>query len=176
MIIIFDFFHDYIDISELQSLIEMSKSPFLVYVLPIILSVGLGTLVMAEALNDSERELDMWQIGVANNISTQTIQLIGLEAKYSVSDPIEFEIRVMDSTFNCGDLYITVYKITNSTKQVVTQSGFLNQCYITENSNLPIDNNYSEILGETGEYEILIELYDKTYKQTYSHSENLRVN
>ena len=70
----------------------MSKSPFLVYVLPIILSVGLGTLVMAEALNDSERELNMWQIGVTNSISTQTIQLIGLETEYSVSEPIEFEI------------------------------------------------------------------------------------
>ena len=39
----------------------MTKSPFIVYILPIILSISLGTLVMAEALNDPERELNMWQ-------------------------------------------------------------------------------------------------------------------
>ena len=155
----------------------MSKSPFLVYVLPIILSVGLGTLVMAEALNDSERELNMWQIGDNGNLGTDVMEFVGLETTYSVSESLEFQVKMInDSTFDCGDLYITLYKFSGSTKEVITQSGFLNQCYITENSNLPIDNNYSEILGETGEYEILIELYDKTYKQTYSHSENLRVN
>ena len=39
----------------------MGKTPFVVYVLPVILSVGLGALVMAEALNEPDRSLNMWQ-------------------------------------------------------------------------------------------------------------------
>ena len=152
-----------------------TKTPFFVYVLPIILSVGLGTIVMIEALDDSERALNMWQIG-EKGPGENTFQLIGLEAKYSVSEPIEFQIKVINSTFDCGDLYITLYKISNSEKQVVPQSGFLNQCYGTTGSYLPIGENYSEILNESGNYEIFIEIYDKLYKQTISHTESLLIN
>ena len=87
----------------------MTKSPFIVYILPVILSISLGTLVMAEALNDSERELNMWQ----SDSTISTIQqegkltIIGLEKVYSISDMIQFEIKVSNSDFECGDLYIT---------------------------------------------------------------------
>ena len=49
----------------------MTKSPFIVYILPIILSISLGTLVMAEALNDPERELNMWQFDSTISTSQQ---------------------------------------------------------------------------------------------------------
>ena len=152
-----------------------TKTPFFVYVLPIILSVGLGTIVMIEALDDSERTLDMWQIG-DKGPGTNTFQLVGLEAKYSVSDSIEFQVKILNSTFDCGDLYITLYKLSDSEKQVVTQSGFLNQCYGSTGSYLPTGENYSEILNESGNYEILVEIYDKSYKQNISHTESLLVN
>ena len=154
-----------------------TKTPFLVYILPIILSVGLGTLVMSEALDDSERDLNMWQIGDQGNLGTDSMQLIGLETKYSVSESIEFQVKITnDSTFDCGDLYITLYKFSDSTKEVITQSGFLNQCYSSDRSYLPIGEYYSEKLNDTGKYEILVEIYDKTYKQTISHTESLLVN
>ena len=116
-----------------------TKTPFLVYILPIILSVGLGTLVMSEALDDSERTLNMWQIGDKSNLGTDVMQLIGLETKYSVSESIEFQIKVINnSTFDCGDLYITLYKFSGSTKEVITQSGFLNQCYSNDVGHLSL--------------------------------------
>jgi len=156
-----------------------AKTPFVVYVLPIILSVGLGTLVMAETLNNSDREINMWQFGESSDFgeyNTDTLKIIGLESKYTISEPIEFQIKLNDDTFDCGDLYITIYKISDSSKEVITQSGFLNQCYYAKDSYLPIDQNYSEILNDEGKYEIFIEIYNKTYKQTSSLIANLLVN
>ena len=84
--------------------------------------------------------------------------------------------QIFDKAFNCGDLYITIYEISDSTKEVITQSGFLNQCYGSVNNYLPIDQEYSEILTEKGEYEILVEIYNTTYKQTNSLTANIIVN
>ena len=61
---------------RLQVRIKLTKSPFFVYILPIILSVTLGAFVMAEALNDPERELNMWQF---DEISSPTQGEKGLE-------------------------------------------------------------------------------------------------
>ena len=131
---------------------------------------------MTEAINDSNRELNMLQFGENSFSSTESIQLIGLEASYTISEPIEFQIRMTGPTFDCGDFYITIYKISNSTKQIITQSGFLNQCYSSNDNYIPIGEVYSEILSEVGSYEILIEINDKTYKQTSSHTQTMVVN
>ena len=63
---------------------------------------------MAEALNDSERELNMWQFDGNIAPTEQELSLIGLEKSYDVSELIEFSIKVNDDSFNCGDLYITI--------------------------------------------------------------------
>ena len=156
----------------------MGKTPFVVYVLPIILSVGLGAVVMAEALNNSDRTLNMWQFNQSgiSEVSTETIQVIGLQTQYTTSESVDLQIKLNDDTFDCGDLYITIYKISNTSKEVVTQSGFLNQCYDKDGSYLPINEKYSEVLSEQGKYEIFIEIYNKTYKQTDSLVANITVN
>ena len=155
-----------------------SKTPFVVYVLPIILSVGLGAVVMAEVLNNSDRTLNMWQFNQSgiSEVSTETIQVIGLQTQYTTSESVDLQIKLNDDTFDCGDLYITIYKISNTSKEVVTQSGFLNQCYDKDGSYLPINEKYSEVLSEQGKYEIFIEIYNKTYKQTDSLVANITVN
>jgi|TARA_B110000014_G_C19578189_1_gene307671 hypothetical protein len=149
----------------------MTKTPFIVYVLPIILSVSLGTLVMAEALNDPERELNMWQFGsgISSTQQSQEIGVIGLEKTYSTSDPIQFEIKINDSDFECGDLYVTIYKITNSEDQVLTQSGYLKQCFLNNQQNLPLGDEYSEIITESGMYRIIIEIFDVEYNESLSY-------
>ena len=153
----------------------MTKSPFIVYILPIILSVSLGTIVMAEALNDSERELNMWQFDGNVAPTEQELSLIGLEKSYSVSELIEFSIKVNDDSFNCGDLYITIYK-TSPVNQVVTQSGFLKQCFVKDGQSLPLgEDKYSEILTEPGEYSIVIEIFDEKYKNSLSYTEVINV-
>ena len=151
----------------------MTKSPFIVYILPIILSVSLGTLVMAEALNDPERELDMWQFDASSSSTQQHMQLsvIGLDKTYSTSEKIEFEIKVKDSNFECGDLYITIFE----GEQVITQSGFMKQCFMQKNQKIPLDEKYSEIITTPGEYRVLIEIFDQNYKDSLSYVANITV-
>jgi hypothetical protein len=151
----------------------MTKSPFIVYILPIILSVSLGAVVMAEALNDPERELNMWQFGSTTITSQQgeELTIIGLEKVYSISDSIQFEIKVNDSDFDCGDLYITIF----DGDQVITQSGFMKQCFMQQNQKIPLGDKYSETVTVLGEYKILIEIFDQNYKDSLSYVANITV-
>ena len=160
----------------------MTRSPFIVYVLPVILSVSLGTLVMAEALNDSERELNMWQFdgdtgslddtcagGALPDVLCDTaLSIIGLEETYSTSDQIEFKIQVSDSNFDCGDLYITIQ--TRDLKETITQSGFSQQCFAQQNQNIPLDYKYSEIIREPGKYVIFIEIFNQNNNDSLSYA------
>ena len=149
----------------------MTKSPFFVYILPIILSVSLGTLVMAEALNDPERELNMWQSDGVTSQQQEQLSIIGLEKTYSTSDQIEFKIQVSDSNFECGDLYITI----SDGDQVITQSGFMKQCFTQQNQNIPLGDKYSETIREPGKYKILIEIFDQNYKDSLSYVANITI-
>ena len=149
----------------------MTKSPFFVYILPIILSVSLGTLVMAEALNDPERELNMWQFDEVTSSQQEQLSIIGLEKTYSTSDQIEFKIQVHDSNFECGDLYITI----SDGDQVITQSGFMKQCFTQQNQNIPLGDKYSETIREPGKYKILIEIFDQNYKDSLSYVANITI-
>ena len=153
----------------------MNRSPFIVYVLPVILSVSLGTFVMAEALNDSDRELNFLQSGDMSSDSSNKIDIIGLKTNYSASESIQFNVKITYSDFECGDLYITIYKIIDSQDQVITQTGYLKQCFIKDQQNLPIGDNYSEFLTETGKYRIVIEIFDEKYKDSLSYTEVLTV-
>ena len=151
----------------------MTKSPFIVYILPIILSISLGTFVMAEALNDPERELDMWQFDASSSSTQQHMQLsvIGLDKTYSTSEKIEFEIKVKDSNFECGDLYITIFE----GEQVITQSGFMKQCFIQQNQNIPLGDIYSESITKPGKYQIHIEIFDQKYRDSLSYVADITV-
>ena len=149
----------------------MTKTPFVVYILPIILSVSLGTLVMAEALNDPERELNMWQFDEVTSSQQEQLSIIGLEKTYSTSDQIEFKIQVHDSNFECGDLYITI----SDGDQVITQSGFMKQCFTQQNQNIPLGDKYSETIREPGKYKILIEIFDQNYKDSLSYVANITI-
>ena len=149
----------------------MTKSPFFVYILPIILSISLGTLVMAEALNDPERELNMWQFDEVTSSQQEQLSIIGLEKTYSTSDQIEFKIQVRDTNFECGDLYITI----SDGDQVITQSGFMKQCFTQQNQNIPLGDKYSETIREPGKYKILIEIFDQNYKDSLSYVANITI-
>ena len=81
--------------------------------------------------------------------------IIGLSSQYLISEPIEVQIKVNDSSFSCGDLYITIYTLGKS--DTVTQGGFFNQC--VKNGNLfPINDTFSEIITIPGSYELVADL------------------
>ena len=89
----------------------------------------------------------------------------------------QFDIKVNDSNFDCGNLYITIYEVSNiGEDQVITQSGYLDQCYIKDKQNLPIDDKYSENISQSGNYKIIIDVYDKNHKQTLSYTDTFIVN
>ena len=155
----------------------VKSSAFVVYILPIVLSVSLGTAVMAETLSSSDREFNFLQFGDEgySGSSSTGVSLVGFNNEITKNTNLEFTIKFSNSEFNCGDLYITIYDITNSEKQVLTQSGYLKQCFIQNNNTLPVGENYSELISDPGNYEIYIEIFDEKYSKNISMTETLRV-
>ena len=156
----------------------VKASAFAIYILPIVFSVSLGTAVMAETLSDSERELNFLQFdGAGYTSSSKTdIQLVGFSSEIAQNSNLEFSITFSNSDFNCGDLYVTIYDVSTSEKQVLTQSGYLKQCFIQNNDILPVGENYSELISKPGTYEIYIEIFNEKYSNNISMTETIRVN
>jgi len=154
-----------------------AKIAYFVFLFPVVLSLALGSFVMAEILNEPERELNMWpfKFSETNEVQSDSIKIISLQREYSSTTPIEIQISVTDPTFDCGDLYITIYDLNSSPKQVVTQSGYFEQCFQKENLMLPIDDKFSEKIGALGQYEIGVEINDKHYKKIITTSEKFTV-
>jgi hypothetical protein len=154
----------------------VKASAFIIYILPIVLSVSLGTAVMAETLNSADRELNFLQFGGEGYSSSKSeISLVGYSTEIVQNSNIEFGINFSNSDFNCGDLYITIYDVTTSEKQVLTQSGFLKQCFIQNNNKLPVGEIFSELIPKPGNYEIHIEIFDQKYSKSIGMIQLLRV-
>ena len=132
---------------------------------------------MAETLSTPDRELNFLQFGGDGYISNSKseISLVGFNNEITKNSNLEFRINFSNSAFNCGDLYITIYDISTSEKQVLTQSGFLKQCFIQNNDMLPTGDNYSELISKSGTYEIYVEIFDEKYSKNISMTETLRV-
>lgn len=141
---------------------------YLVFLLPIVFSFLFGGAVLGLVLLEPDRELNMMQFGSSGPgiISSKSIQILGLESQYSTSEPVAVQIAVSDEDFDCGDLYITIYHST--TKEVVTQSGFFDQCFAKSNSVLPMGDEFSEVVDEPGSYEIKVDISDKSQKDSLS--------
>jgi len=136
---------------------------YVVFVLPIVLSIAFGTVVLADVLQSPDRELNMWPMDNSEIIKNdEDISIIGLENQYSISSPIQIQVKVDDSQFDCGDLYVTVY----SGKHIVTQNGFLKQCFDENNSLLPLDDDFSEIIDKPGQYDLVVKMTDQNQKST----------
>ena len=134
-----------------------SSRLIVVFVLPVIFSIIFGSAVMADILQKPDRELNMWPMSFSEGSSSHdsSMTIIGLSSQYLISEPIEVQIKVNDSSFSCGDLYITIYTLGKS--DTVTQSGFFNQC--VKNGNLfPINDKFSEVITIPGSYELVADL------------------
>ena len=131
-----------------------SSRLIVVFVLPVIFSIIFGSAVMADILQKPDRELNMWPMSFSEGSSSHdsSMTIIGLSSQYLISEPIEVQVKVNDSSFSCGDLYITIYTLGKS--DTVTQSGFFNQC--VKNGNLfPINDKFSEVITIPGSYELV---------------------
>tara|TARA_B110000014_G_scaffold2977_1_gene2313 strand:+ start:965 stop:1426 length:462 start_codon:yes stop_codon:yes gene_type:complete len=135
----------------------VSSRIVVVFVLPVIFSIIFGSAVMADTLQKPDRELNMWPISFSGESSSHgsNLNIIGLSNQYLVSEPIEIQVEVMDSSFICGDLYITIYSSENG--DVITQGGFFNQCVKNGNS-LPNNDKFSKVITVPGSYKIIADI------------------
>ena len=137
----------------------VSTRLFVVFILPIIFSVIVGSIVMADTLQKPDRELNMWPMSHSETSHGSSIQIIGLSSEYSLSESIEIKVKINDSSFNCGDLYITIY---NSEKNnVITQGAFFEQCFNSESNLLPIDDKFSKVISTPGSYDLVVDMISK---------------
>jgi hypothetical protein len=135
----------------------VSSRLIVVFVLPVIFSIVFGTAVMADIVQKPDRELNMWPISNSEGSSSHgsDLKIIGLSSQYLVSEPIEVQVKVNDSSFNCGDLYVTIYTSVN--KDVVTQGGFFNQC-VKDGNFFPINDTFSKVITVSGSYKIVVDI------------------
>jgi len=138
----------------------VSKRIFVVFILPVVFSVVFASAVMSDILQKPDRELNMWPMSSSEGFSTHNspIEIIGLLKQYSTSTPIEIQIKINDISFDCGDLYVTIY---SSTSDVVNQSGFFEQCFEKGDGIIPIDEQFSKIVNAPGSYEVVAEMVSK---------------
>ena len=115
---------------------------------------------MADILQKPDRELNMWPMSSHDSIDhDSSIRIIGLSNHYSVSEPIEIQVKIDDSSYSCGDLYITIYPAGKS--DAVAQAGFFNQCFENGSNLLPIDDSFSKVINTPGSYQIVADMVSK---------------
>ena len=134
----------------------VSSKLVVVFVLPVIFSIIFGSAVMADTLQKPDRELNLWPMTFSGHSSHDSaLEIIGLSNQYSVDEPVEIQVKINDSSFNCGDLYITVYASESS--DVVTQGGFFNQC-VKDGNFFPINDKFSKVITVSGSYKIIADV------------------
>jgi len=142
-----------------------SKRVFIVFILPVILSIIIGSAVLFDVLQKPGRELNMWPMSDSEGVGTShssPIEIIGLSKQYSTTEPVEIQVKVGDSSFSCGDLYITIYSSGKS--DVITQGGFFEQCFESGNNIIPVGDEFSKVVDTPGSYDIVTEMVSKQLK------------
>jgi len=139
----------------------VSKKIFVVFVLPAIFSLVFGSTVMADILQKPDRELNMWPMSFSEGFSSSNtpIEIIGLSKQYSTSEPVEIQVKINDMSFNCGDLYVTIY--STGKNDVITQGGFFEQCFEEDTKILPVGDKFSRVIDTPGSYKIVAKMVSK---------------
>ncbi|MGI0007778.1 MAG: hypothetical protein ACREAR_07270 [Nitrosotalea sp.] len=155
------------------------KIAYVVFVFPVIASLIFGGYVLSDVLGQPDRQLNMWQFKVTSDIGQQQgdkqIRLINLVSNYTVSTPLNFSVMVNDTSFDCGDLYMTIYDPNESPKQVLVQHAYFTQCFAQTNSSLPIQDTFSSVIDKPGIYQIEAQMKDKANQNSISVMANIRV-
>ena len=142
----------------------VSKRIVVTFVLPVIFSALFASVVLNDILQKPDRELNLWPVSSSEGLSSHDslIEIVGLSKQYSTSQPVEIQVKIDDMSFNCGDLYVTIYSSGNS--NVITQGGFFEQCFEKENPILPVGDKFSKVVDVSGSYDIVVEMISKELK------------
>jgi hypothetical protein len=156
----------------------MRKIAYVVFVAPVIISIIFGGYVLSNVLGQPDRQLNMWQFKFVTQPiqeGDKDIRIANLLNSYSTSAPLNFTVRVNNTAFDCGDLYLTIYSLDTSPKQVVTQNAYFSQCFAQNNSILPINDIFSPVIGKHGTYQIVAEMKDKSYQNSINVTGTFKV-
>ena len=124
----------------------VSSKQMIVFVLPVIFSIVFGSAVMADTLQKPDRELNMWPMTFSGESSHgksshgSDLEIIGLSNQYTISEPVQIQVKINDSSLSCGDLYITIY--TSGSADVV----------------FPNNDTFSKIIDTPGSYKIVADI------------------
>ena len=142
-----------------------SRRTFVIFVLPIILSLSLATAVMADVLDKPGREMQMWPPQSSGGHGTayvpvphssdDGILIVGLSESYRAGGQIAVGVSVSDASFDCGDLYITIYDRDGA---VLAQEASFEQCFADAGIDLPVGGNFEAAVGSPGSYVIVAEM------------------
>jgi len=159
--------------------LAVKKIAYVVFVFPVIVSLIFGGYVLSDVLGQPDRQLNLWQFKVTSDIGQQQgdkqIRLINLVSNYTVSTPLNFSVMVNDTSFDCGDLYMTIYDPNESPQQVIVQHAYFTQCFAQTNSSLPIQDTFSSVIDKPGIYQIVAQMKDKSNQNSIRVMANIRV-
>ncbi|NQV40381.1 MAG: hypothetical protein HQ505_07600 [Nitrosopumilus sp.] len=137
----------------------VTRRVFIVFILPVIFSIIVGSAVLSDVLQQPDRELNLWPMSYSEGGSHSSIEIMGLSEQYTTTEPVEIQVKIDDSSFSCGDLYITIYSSGKS--DVITQGGFFDQCFESGSKMVPVGDIFSKIIDTPGSYEIVVEMVSK---------------
>jgi len=155
----------------------VQKIALIVFLFPVVISIAFGASVLSDVLGQPDRHLNMWQFLPHIPIQTgnNTIKIQNLLNSYSTFMPVSITVAVNNTAFDCGDLYITIYDLDTSPNQVSAQNAYFSQCFAENNLTLPIDDTFSQIIGKSGNYEIVTEMKDKNNQNSIKSTANFKV-
>ncbi len=144
------------------------KIAYVVFVFPVVISIILGGYVLSDVLAQPGRVLNFSQgfnfASEPSQVGSKDIRIVNLNSSYPVSVPLSFTVRVNNTSFDCGDLYMTIYNANTEPKQVVAQNAYFSQCFVQTNSTLPMHEAFSPTINSTGTYQIVADMKDKSYQ------------
>jgi len=143
----------------------MASKGIALFVIPIIFSFVYGGLVLGSAMQGPR----------VDSMTTQssTLEILELQGSYASEERVSVKISVSDASYDCGDLYITVYDVAGGAKKAVKQGAFFDQCYGASGT-LPISEKFSENF-DAGQYSLEAQLFDKTGDKFLSATQKFSV-
>ena len=142
----------------------VNRQVLVVFVLPVILSIIFGSAVYSDILQSSNRESNGLSISDSekDGSSITSIEILGLFERYSLSEPVDIQVKIDDPSFECGDLYITIY--SSGKNDPIAQGVYFEQCFTTASNVIPIGDRFSKVIGISGSYDIVAKMVSKQLK------------
>lgn len=144
----------------------MASKGIALFVIPIIFSFVYGGLVLGFAMQEP-------RVDSMTTHQSSTLEILDLQGSYASGERVGVQISVSDASYDCGDLYITVYDVAGGAKKAVKQGAFFDQCYGASGT-LPISEKFSENF-DAGQYSLEAQLFDKTGDKFLSATQKFSV-